>query len=197
MTAQHDAIHNHFGLTYANYLVIPRTLLQSMDDEWQTQFVALLDKLDNAFAHIERAEGYKVEAATEHEVTDLDEEQQRQLGITEDWYRGETPPEGLSDADLAEWEAAHENPEGPVYHRDGEEIDGGDRVLLPAVDPVPHYQRGRARIAPKASEPASDELTFCTFGEDDAPGAGCILPAGHEPANRHVVTYGDTDDSDL
>jgi hypothetical protein len=35
---------------------------------------------------------------------------------------------------------------------------------------------------------------WCSFGEDDAPGAGCILPAGHEPANRHVVTPGDTDD---
>lgn len=41
------------------------------------------------------------------------------------------------------------------------------------------------------SEPV--EETFCTFGEGDAPGSGCILPAGHEPANRHVVTPGDVD----
>ena len=43
-------------------------------------------------------------------------------------------------------------------------------------------------------QPASeDEETFCTFGEGDAPGSGCILPAGHEPANRHLYTPGDGD----
>jgi len=35
----------------------------------------------------------------------------------------------------------------------------------------------------------------CTFGEDAAPGAGCIKPAGHDGA--HYVTPGDTDDEDL
>lgn len=29
--AKQDAIHCHFGLSYANYLVLPRTLLQSRD----------------------------------------------------------------------------------------------------------------------------------------------------------------------
>lgn len=46
---------------------------------------------------------------------------------------------------------------------------------------------------PEQPQPA-DELTFCSFGEGDAPGSGCILPAGHQPPNRHVVTPGDTDD---
>ncbi|MFJ5644097.1 hypothetical protein [Streptomyces sp. NPDC093223] len=144
-----DAIHRQFGLTYANYLVMPRTLLQSMDDAWQTEFVALLRRFNEAFAHVPQAKGYKVEAATEHEVSELDEQQRAQLGITEDWYRGETPPEGLTDAGLLEWEAEHEDPEGPVYYRDGQEIDGGELVMLPAVDPVPHYQRGRTYIEPK------------------------------------------------
>ena len=143
-----EAIHAHFGLTYANYLVLNRTLLQSMPDLWQTQFVALLDQLHEAFAHVPQAEGYKVEAATEHEVCDLDDEQLAQLGITEDRYRGETPPEGLDAEGLAEWEEAHESPDGPVYSRDGEEVDGGELVMLPAVDPVPHYNRGRTYIAP-------------------------------------------------
>jgi len=39
-----EAIHDMFGLTYANYLVLPRTLLQSMPGEWQVKFVALLDE---------------------------------------------------------------------------------------------------------------------------------------------------------
>lgn len=41
-----------------------------------------------------------------------------------------------------------------------------------------------------------EEPTFCDFGVTDASGSGCILMAGHEPANRHVVTPGDTDDGD-
>ncbi|MGW7398109.1 hypothetical protein ACWGH7_16610 [Streptomyces cyaneofuscatus] len=35
----------------------------------------------------------------------------------------------------------------------------------------------------------------CAYGENRATGAGCILPAGHEPTNRHVVTPGDADDA--
>lgn len=171
-----DAIHLHFGLTYANYLVLPRTLLQSMDDEWQTGFVALLDRLNEAFAHVPQAKGYKVEAATEHEVSDLDEQQLAQLGITEDWYRGEAPPDGLSPEDLTEWEAAHEDPEGPTYSRDGEELDRHQRVLIPCEDPVPHYRRGRTHIAPKtpaahnADEPCGDRncRACLTAATDDA-----------------------------
>ena len=39
-------IHQWFELTYANYLAIPRSVLQSMPDEWQRKFVLLLDELD-------------------------------------------------------------------------------------------------------------------------------------------------------
>jgi len=38
------AIHEAFGLTYASWLVLPRTLLRDMPTEWQTQFVKLLDE---------------------------------------------------------------------------------------------------------------------------------------------------------
>lgn len=147
---EREAIHLHFSLSYANYLVVPRTLLQSMPDEWQARFVALLDEMDDAFRHVPQAEAYEVTAGTQHEVFDLTEAEQRLLGITADWYRGETPPEGLSEADLAEWQAEHENPDGPDYHdREGRELSGSDRVLVPGTDPVPHYNRGRARIEPR------------------------------------------------
>ncbi len=43
-----DAIHHWFELSYAQYLTIPRSALQSMPDEWQSQFVALLEELDEA-----------------------------------------------------------------------------------------------------------------------------------------------------
>ena len=34
-----------FGLTYANYLVIPRLQLQSMPEDWQHAFTELIDKI--------------------------------------------------------------------------------------------------------------------------------------------------------
>lgn len=145
-----EAIHLHFGLSYANYLVLPRTLLQSMPDAFQARFVAMLDELHEAFQHVPQAEAYKVEAAVEREVSVLTELEQKTLGITADWYRGETPPEGLSEVDLAEWRAEHENPDGPEYYdQNGHEMRSDDRVLLPVDDPVPHYNRGRAHIEPR------------------------------------------------
>lgn len=43
-------IHDYFELTYAHWLTLPRTLLQSMPDEWQKDFVALLDKFNEEMA---------------------------------------------------------------------------------------------------------------------------------------------------
>lgn len=39
-------IHEWFELTYAQYLTIPRSCLQSMPKEWQEKFVELLHELD-------------------------------------------------------------------------------------------------------------------------------------------------------
>ena len=151
-----EAIHLHFSLSYANYLVLPRTLLQSMPDAFQARFVAMLDELHEAFRHVEQAKGYKVEAAVERDVSELTELEQKMLGVTEDWYRGEEPPEGLSEQDLAEWRAVHENPDGPEYYdQNGHEMRGDDRVLLPVADPVPHYNRGRSFIQPQPGLPGT------------------------------------------
>ena len=103
-----DAIHTHFSLSYANYLVLPRTLLQSMPDAWQTRFVRMLDQLESAFQHVEMPEAYKVDAATEHIVGEMSETQLKMARITADWFEGETPPKDLSPAELAEWKDQHE-----------------------------------------------------------------------------------------
>ncbi|MFC8065444.1 hypothetical protein [Streptomyces sp. NPDC057293] len=146
-TVEADAIHAHFGLSYANYLVLPRTLLQSMPDRWQTAFVGLLDEMTEAFRDVPQAEAYKVEAATEHIVWEMTEAEQAQGGITENWY-DEPVPTNLGPLDLAEWRADHER-DAPEFHdRDGNQLDGHQRVLLPVVDPVPHYNRGRTYIQP-------------------------------------------------
>jgi hypothetical protein len=46
------------------------------------------------------------------------------------------------------------------------------------------------------STPEPEQRTFCDFGVTDVPGSGCVLLAGHEPANRHVVTPGDVEEGD-
>lgn len=55
-------IHTWFNLTYANYLVLHRSILQSMPEEWQHRFVRLLQELDYVVeaAEIEVPEVYMV-----------------------------------------------------------------------------------------------------------------------------------------
>lgn len=44
-TDEVEPIHAWFGLTYANYLVLNRALLQLMPQDWQARFVACLEEL--------------------------------------------------------------------------------------------------------------------------------------------------------
>jgi hypothetical protein len=41
-------VHDWFELSYAKYLTIPRSILQSMPVEWQERFAACLRQLDTA-----------------------------------------------------------------------------------------------------------------------------------------------------
>jgi hypothetical protein len=43
-----EPIHDWFGLTYARYLVVPRSVLQSMPIEWQHRLVEMLNELNAA-----------------------------------------------------------------------------------------------------------------------------------------------------
>lgn len=43
-----EPIHHFFSLSYASYLVLRRSVLQSMPKGWQARFVALLNELDDA-----------------------------------------------------------------------------------------------------------------------------------------------------
>lgn len=126
-------VHIWFGLSYSNYLVLHRTLLQSMPKEWQRDFVAKLDELHEAFVHVEQAQCYKVEAAHEVEVGDLTHAELKQVGYSRsDYCECEVP----CDHEL-------------VYYDDkGNKVSGDDRTLWPVPDPVPHYNRGRTHIAP-------------------------------------------------
>ena len=58
-----EIVHAHFGLSYANYLVIPRSVLQSMPNWWQEQFVELLDQVPEIIDEVIEPEGgYDVHA---------------------------------------------------------------------------------------------------------------------------------------
>lgn len=175
----HTDVHTMFSLSYSNYLVLHRTLLQSMPIEWQHRFVAMIDELDAAFAHIEKAECYEVTPAVEREVWDLTDAQRRQLGIS-----------------------CNEH-EGRNYYRDkyGNEIDAENRVLVPVGDdPVPHYNRGRTRIEPAALAPAAEVPVLRRFKAvnsgviwiEAAPGVGYYCPESWGPGVRALcVDMGD------
>jgi hypothetical protein len=137
-----EPIHGHFGLSYANYLVVNRTLLQSMPPEWQRPFVALLRELGAAYEHIETADRYEVTTGQEWVFGDLSDEQMKVLGVQ--------PPEpfdGAEDDDAAydEW---HSN---RTWLYRGEEYESDDRIVVPRPDPVPHYRRGRTRVQPRVT----------------------------------------------
>ena len=176
---EHNAVHAHFGLSYASYLVLPRTLLQSMPDAWQTQFVHLLTQFDDSFSHVPQAEMYDVRAGAELPLSEMGVDLLAEAGITEDWYRGEKPPDGLPAADLNEWKAVHEADQPTYYDASGHELGPDERVFLPEADPVPHYKpRPHPHPAP-ARRPARVRTAVLTSapwcGPERAAPRGCPL----------------------
>lgn len=47
-----EPIHTWFNLTYSSYLVLPRSLLQSMPLGWQQRFVRLLQQMEECFEYL-------------------------------------------------------------------------------------------------------------------------------------------------
>jgi hypothetical protein len=126
VTGEHERdVHTWFSLSYSNYAIAPRTLLQSMPPEWQDRFVRLMDELSDAFRHIPQADGYKVTAGTWQYIQDCTDRQLKLAGVTE----------------------SEEDPD--VFFWDGEELTHTSWVFIPGADPVPHYNRGRTHIEPR------------------------------------------------
>lgn len=44
-----EEIHGWFELTYAQYLTIPRSVMEAMPDKWQKRMVACLNELGDTF----------------------------------------------------------------------------------------------------------------------------------------------------
>jgi hypothetical protein len=124
-------IHTWFSLSYSNYLVLHRSMMQSMPVDWQERAVALFGELNEAFDGVEQAPSYIVTAATESTYSDLSGADMAALGVTCE-RNNPVLPGDLDD----------------VYHdRDSTEHGPHDRVFVPlGDDPVPHYDRGRTFI---------------------------------------------------
>jgi len=55
-----EIVHEWFGLTYSSYMVLPRTMLQSMPDNWQEKFIKLVDEMDDKLGHHNQVYSYTV-----------------------------------------------------------------------------------------------------------------------------------------
>lgn len=60
-----EPIHNEFELSYAQYLVVPRSALQSMPAGWQARFVEMMRELNRTF-DISLPEGLVYQVHTKH-----------------------------------------------------------------------------------------------------------------------------------
>ncbi len=49
MVESDTPVHDWFGLTYAQFLTVPRIVMQSMPIEWQRKMVDLLKEMDETF----------------------------------------------------------------------------------------------------------------------------------------------------
>lgn len=52
MENESEPIHSFFNLTYASYLVLPRSILQSAPVEWQKRFVKCIEELEELFGDV-------------------------------------------------------------------------------------------------------------------------------------------------
>lgn len=124
-------IHGFFGLSYANYLVVPRAVLQSMPLEWQERFVACLRELGHTFDGV----------VDDEPIYDV-----RVLARAPEHHLPYVPCEDCSGTEetcrSCGGEGEVEDPEGYRYETPAEV---GFRD-----DPWPHYNRGRTRILPPA-----------------------------------------------
>lgn len=60
-----ELVHEWFELSYSNYLVLNRTILQAMPGEWQERFVACLDELRAAAEDVPKVDCFRVHAVDE------------------------------------------------------------------------------------------------------------------------------------
>jgi hypothetical protein len=68
-----EPVHEFFGLSYSNYLVLPRVVMQSMPIEWQRDMVELLEEAGAKFGGHYQDKNYIVELQVGHNHIAIDD----------------------------------------------------------------------------------------------------------------------------
>ena len=55
-----EDVHGWFGLSYSSFVVLPRSILQSMPAEWQRRFVGMLREAEERYSFPEQGKTYNV-----------------------------------------------------------------------------------------------------------------------------------------
>lgn len=139
---QDGAIHDFFGLSYASYLVLNRTVLQSMPLDWQEAFVQTLRELSQTFPELDWPDYYVQVLARPAEIITRYE-----------------PCEECFDGHMKRiWNGKHYvYGEECIYCQGEGKIEEEDRYETPDEigyidDPIPNYHRGRTRVVPPGNE---------------------------------------------
>jgi hypothetical protein len=118
-------VHKHFGLTYAEYMVLPRVMLHSMPLDWQERFVAILREYHEHFAAVGIPD-FHIQTVEWCDPAQMTDDQRQRAGVTVVW------PGEDDDEDAM-----------PLYYHRGSEVEGGfSTIPLPVENPLPHYKRG-------------------------------------------------------
>jgi hypothetical protein len=136
----------------ANYVVLPRSLVEAMPLPWQQHMAYLLSEFHQAFSHVTWPI-YRVQPSRHEKLTDLDEEQLAEVG-----YLVEIDADG---------EVVYRDRAGRLVERPAETT-----VLVSCLDPIPPPRppAGTARAAGPRPGPAAG-----------GPGNGHPAPVDQEP----------------
>lgn len=124
-----------FSLSYSNYLVLQRSILQSMPVDWQYRFTAIIDEMNDRMG-----EEMKARMPSSYCV--------RVLAREREWVRPECERCDGEGTELDEDDVIDDCPvcngsgvdyDGPLRQETAEEVGFVD-------DPIPHYNRTRTRI---------------------------------------------------
>ena len=128
-----------FGISYANYLVMPRSVLQSMPVDWQHRFTALLAEVDAAFGHLDWP-AYDVRAL------------KRPTEVIADYESCPECDEGERDGD----DCSTCNGSGETGEIEDYRYETAEEVGI-RPDPIPHYNRCRTKLTPAPVDRGGDE----------------------------------------
>lgn len=142
-----EPVHEYFELTYAQFIVLPRTVLQSMPTWWQQEFVRLMRKYDEAREGLPQEMQdveHRVQAGQWCRPFDLDDAVLTRLG----WSYGDEDESDTSQAEGPDQDQDEDTSRLTISDPEGQEHSAFDYcVFVPyAQDPIPHYQRGRTRL---------------------------------------------------